>query len=78
MVEQFVSENNLDLIICGHQVVEDGYEFFANQCLLTIFSTTNYNSLFENWKITTLDLEGRNYWGDFDLFSFLQCFIFFQ
>jgi serine/threonine-protein phosphatase PP1 catalytic subunit len=29
-VEAFLKKHDLDLIVRGHQVMEDGYEFFAN------------------------------------------------
>lgn len=48
IVEEFVEEHDLDLIVRGHQVQEDGYEFFADQKLLTIFSAPNYCDQFDN------------------------------
>ena len=33
---------------CWRQVVEDGYEFFAQRQLVTIFSAPNYCSEFDN------------------------------
>ncbi|KAB1204413.1 Serine/threonine-protein phosphatase PP1 isozyme 9 [Morella rubra] len=47
-VDDFLAKNNLDLICRGHQVVEDGYEFFAKRSLVTIFSAPNYGGEFDN------------------------------
>ncbi|CAI8493319.1 unnamed protein product [Hanseniaspora opuntiae] len=38
-----------DLVIRGHMVVEDGYEFFGKKRLVTIFSAPNYCGEFNNW-----------------------------
>ena len=48
VVEKFVKENNLDLICRAHQVVEEGFEFFANMKMVTIFSAPNYMGEFDN------------------------------
>lgn len=48
MVENFLEKHNLDLICRAHQVVEDGYEFFASRSLVTIFSAPNYCGEFDN------------------------------
>ncbi|XP_060935765.1 serine/threonine-protein phosphatase PP1-beta catalytic subunit-like [Limanda limanda] len=42
VVTEFLLRHNLDLICRAHQVVEDGYLFFANKQLVTIFSAPNY------------------------------------
>ncbi|KAM7481660.1 hypothetical protein LguiB_006243 [Lonicera macranthoides] len=47
-VADFLDKNDLDLICRGHQVVEDGYEFFAKRRLVTIFSAPNYGGEFDN------------------------------
>ncbi|KAK8691656.1 hypothetical protein V6N13_075157 [Hibiscus sabdariffa] len=40
-VSEFLTEHDLDLVCRAHQVVEDGYEFFADRQLVTIFSAPN-------------------------------------
>eukprot|EP00188_Purpureofilum_apyrenoidigerum_P002423 Plantae.Rhodophyta-Purpureofilum_apyrenoidigerum.ctg25013.p1 GENE.Plantae.Rhodophyta-Purpureofilum_apyrenoidigerum.ctg25013~~Plantae.Rhodophyta-Purpureofilum_apyrenoidigerum.ctg25013.p1 ORF type:complete len:317 (-),score=50.20 Plantae.Rhodophyta-Purpureofilum_apyrenoidigerum.ctg25013:1259-2209(-) len=48
MVERFLTKFDLDLVCRAHQVVEDGYEFFADRKLVTIFSAPNYCGEFDN------------------------------
>ncbi|XP_072996943.1 serine/threonine-protein phosphatase PP1 isoform X4 [Typha latifolia] len=47
-VSEFLLKHDLDLICRAHQVVEDGYEFFAERQLVTIFSAPNYCGEFDN------------------------------
>ncbi|KAJ7148321.1 serine/threonine-protein phosphatase PP1 [Mycena filopes] len=48
VVARFLHKHDLDLICRAHQVVEDGYEFFAKRHLVTIFSAPNYVGEFDN------------------------------
>ena len=48
IVGQFLRKHDMDLICRAHQVVEDGYEFFASRRLVTIFSAPNYCGEFDN------------------------------
>ncbi|MBA0738440.1 hypothetical protein Gogos_011793, partial [Gossypium gossypioides] len=47
-VAEFLKKHDLDLICRAHQVVEDGYEFFAERQLVTLFSAPNYSGEFNN------------------------------
>ncbi|KAH8394899.1 hypothetical protein KR222_009427, partial [Zaprionus bogoriensis] len=48
IVVQFLTRYKFDLICRAHQVVEDGYEFFAKRQLITIFSAVSYCGEYDN------------------------------
>ena len=48
VVSMFLKKHDIDLICRAHQVVEDGYEFFAKRQLVTVFSAPNYCGEFDN------------------------------
>jgi serine/threonine-protein phosphatase PP1 catalytic subunit len=43
VVNNFLEQQDLDLIVRAHQVVEDGYEFFAGKGLCNIVAFIRYN-----------------------------------
>ncbi|CAE7702768.1 dis2 [Symbiodinium sp. CCMP2456] len=60
VVKAFLKKHNLDLIARAHQVVEDGYEFFAGRQVVTIFSAPNYCREFDNaGALMSIDAELR-------------------
>lgn len=48
-VDYFCATFKFDLIVRGHMVVEDGYEFFDKKKLVTIFLAPNYCGEFNNY-----------------------------
>jgi serine/threonine-protein phosphatase PP1 catalytic subunit len=48
VLKAFLRTHDLDLLCRAHQVVEDGYEFFADRQLVTVFSAPNYCGEFDN------------------------------
>ncbi|KAI9261701.1 Metallo-dependent phosphatase-like protein [Sporodiniella umbellata] len=49
VIHDFQAKFDLDLVCRAHMVVEDGYEFFANRSLVTVFSAPNYCGEFDNF-----------------------------
>ncbi|KAF4526851.1 hypothetical protein B566_EDAN015656 [Ephemera danica] len=48
VVRTFLQRHELSLIVRAHQVVEDGYQFFQQRSLVTLFSAPNYCGEFDN------------------------------
>jgi serine/threonine-protein phosphatase PP1 catalytic subunit len=48
IISGFLQKHDLDLVCRGHMVVEDGYEFFGDRTLVTLFSAPNYCGEFNN------------------------------
>ncbi|KAI8062477.1 Metallo-dependent phosphatase-like protein [Gongronella butleri] len=49
IVNEFLARHDLDLVCRAHMVVEDGYEFFNDRTLVTVFSAPNYCNEFDNY-----------------------------
>ena len=48
VIDTFIKNNDIDLIVRGNHVVEYGYEFFSNRKLVTIFSAPNFRGEYDN------------------------------
>ena len=48
IIKKTLEDLDIDLICRAHQVVENGYEFFAQRRLVTVFSAPNYCGEFDN------------------------------
>ncbi|ATU07672.1 metallophosphoesterase [Methanohalophilus portucalensis] len=46
ITSDFLQINGLELIIRGHSALKEGYKWYFNEKLLSLFSTPNYRSLF--------------------------------
>ncbi|KAF2721802.1 Serine/threonine protein phosphatase [Polychaeton citri CBS 116435] len=49
VIMEFLQKHDFDLVCRAHMVVEDGYEFFNDRILVTVFSAPNYCGEFDNW-----------------------------
>ncbi|KAF7677905.1 metallo-dependent phosphatase [Alternaria burnsii] len=49
VIMEFLARHDFDLVCRAHMVVEDGYEFFTDRVLVTVFSAPNYCGEFDNW-----------------------------
>ncbi|EMC94568.1 hypothetical protein BAUCODRAFT_552311 [Baudoinia panamericana UAMH 10762] len=49
VIMEFLQKHDFDLVCRAHMVVEDGYEFFTDRILVTVFSAPNYCGEFDNW-----------------------------
>ncbi|CAP20912.2 Protein CBG24260 [Caenorhabditis briggsae] len=48
VVHEYCKMLDIDLIVRGHQVVQDGFELFGNKKLVTVFSAPHYMGTFTN------------------------------
>ncbi|KAF9196159.1 hypothetical protein BGZ50_001855 [Haplosporangium sp. Z 11] len=49
IIQKFLHKHDFDLVCRAHMVVEDGYEFFNERTLVTVFSAPNYCGEFDNF-----------------------------
>ena len=48
VLRKCMAELDVDLVVRAHQVMEEGFGFFAERSLVTVFSASNYTGEFEN------------------------------
>ena len=66
-VHEFCNKFDLDLVCRAHQVMEDGFEFFADRKMVTVFSAPNYMGEFDNCgAIIEVDKDLRAKFHKFD------------
>lgn len=53
-VTEFLDKFDMDLVVRAHEVMEDGYQFFAGRKLVTVFSAPNYCLTEEMQLLTNL------------------------
>lgn len=49
VTKDFLQRHDFDLICRGHLMVDEGYEFFQDRMLVTLFSAPRYREEFDNW-----------------------------
>eukprot|EP00756_Hemistasia_phaeocysticola_P052812 Hpha_TRINITY_DN28108_c0_g1::TRINITY_DN28108_c0_g1_i1::g.103246::m.103246/K06269/PPP1C; serine/threonine-protein phosphatase PP1 catalytic subunit len=55
VVENFLQQYNLDLIVRSHEVVEDGFEFFAERKLVTLFTASRHSGAENAGAVMNID-----------------------
>ena len=55
VTERFEKKNEIDLIICGRHYMEDGFRFFHNNKLISLFSAPNYDGNKNKGAIIEID-----------------------
>lgn len=48
VLKHFLQKHDLDVIVRSKEVVEDGYEFFADRQLVTIFGAPDFRDEYDN------------------------------
>lgn len=64
IIMEFLQKHDFDLVCRAHMVVEDGYEFFNDRILVTVFSAPNVHCHLFFSKCT--ELTHTQYCGEFD------------
>ena len=64
VIMDFLQRHDFDLVCRAHMVVEDGYEFYQDRILVTVFSAPNVGCLLSCFTMTRIDLS--QYCGEFD------------
>ncbi|KAB5549786.1 calcineurin-like phosphoesterase [Coniochaeta sp. 2T2.1] len=54
VITDFLATHDFDLVCRAHMVVEDGYEFFNDRVLVTVFSAPNVSPSYTNLPLTSV------------------------
>jgi len=61
VVRQFVTHNNLSIVVRSHQLVNEGFEYLFDNTFLTIFSCSNYTGKNNNKGAIAIFRHGSDY-----------------
>lgn len=64
VIMDFLQKHDMDLVCRAHMVVEDGYEFFTDRVLVTVFSAPNVSRSTD--AVVMITLTHVQYCGEFD------------
>ncbi len=66
VITDFLAANDFDLVCRAHMVVEDGYEFFTDRVLVTVFSAPNVSFIPGLGLFLGREANKMQYCGEFD------------
>jgi serine/threonine-protein phosphatase PP1 catalytic subunit len=77
IIEKFLDNHGFDIICRGHQIIEEGYSFFCDRQLITIFTARDYCGEFTNHG-AVMNIDEKNYCSFTILKSKIYCYLYCQ